>query len=239
MLSDYQRTRIAIFLTISLVAYLCLPNCNQDPVGQVTGLLKTKYQDLVPAGDSLNTLAQPPVAMPPIDLPQLDDIPEDIESLDTGDFDQVKSKRSRRRRSQIEEGEDYNPDTHEGNQSKISDGRVDEDGWVHKPFVPSPTPRVQRDPLGARLPRPNDYGERNPYRYDDSQVYDPNNPYKIPDDGRKQEEERVSREEREDSPMDPEPTPEQPIYQPEGFNFIPTDIWTDINVGGINNGEEE
>lgn len=54
----------------------------------------------------------------------------------------------------------------------------DEEGYI--PQRNNPTRRRRVDPLGNRIPKPFNYGERNPYRLDDSQIYDPNNPYPIP-----------------------------------------------------------
>lgn len=56
----------------------------------------------------------------------------------------------------------------------------EDDNEIYIPQRNNPARRRRVDPLGNRIPKPFNYGERNPYRLDDSQIYDPNNPYPIP-----------------------------------------------------------
>jgi hypothetical protein len=191
MMSDSRRTRIAFYLVVFMVLYLYVPSCASGGLSQALGLVQNNYPGFyLPTGINPDSLMQQfqqlqDIAQP-MELPDLEDIPEDIEdneALDTGSISQSKRRRTRRSRQQEDAGYDSGAQIEQESREDGFLGPEEKEANEEDPerrFIPSPTPRIRRDPLGYRLPKPYDYGERNPYRYDDTQIHDPNNPNPYP-----------------------------------------------------------
>jgi hypothetical protein len=186
-------------------------------VGEIPSLLTKPPSLEVPDNLDLNNSIQMP-NIPQGLAPLPSDAFEEVEPLDTAILEAVDLG---------ENSEDnFNSDLNNLKVEESSkDDTIEKDGWIYKRFVPAPTTKVKRDPLGYRLPKPDYYGERNPYRYDDSQVYEPNNPYQVPNDS------------NHELDKDDE-TKEKEYIEFENYNFIPTDIWVQGNTNDYRAEEE-